>query len=105
MALPSAVPFQRPSPSSRRYGVAHNSTGPTSVSIDLEIRKGAGPSSGRSLSSGPRSYAPRARSRPLFPRSGDVLRPDGLRYRQVVIAFPERALFDYLTLEFGLGTA
>ena len=26
----------------RRYGVAHNSTGPTSVSIDLEIRKGAG---------------------------------------------------------------
>ncbi len=25
-----------------RYRVAHNSTGPTSVSIDLEIRKGAG---------------------------------------------------------------
>src|ERR1700757_671623 len=25
----------------RRYGVAHNSTGPTSVSIDLEIRKGS----------------------------------------------------------------
>jgi|SRR6266850_7143484 len=26
----------------RRYRVAHNSTGPTSVSTDLEIRKGAG---------------------------------------------------------------
>ena len=38
----SKSPVDLPLRLDERYRVAHNSTGPTSVSIDLEIRKGAG---------------------------------------------------------------
>ena len=45
----SKSPVDLPLLLGRRYGVAHNSTGPTSVSIDLEIGKGAGARAGGSI--------------------------------------------------------
>src|SRR5205814_7140896 len=57
----------------RRYGVAHNSTGPTSVSIDLEIGKGAGARAGGSIEATEHAWLGNARRLGNIRRCGNTL--------------------------------
>ena len=57
----------------RRCRVAHNSTGPTSVSIDLELKKGSCRSGGRSVRQGNTGGEATLGVRRTF--SGEAIRP------------------------------